>query len=62
MSGSREGTGRNDCRVSPGEHTNVERNIATGNAIRWVEGYEKVRRNLNELYDWFGIRPDAPVA
>ena len=46
----------------PGEPTNLERNVTTGHAIRWAERYEEDRRKLNELYDWFGIARDTPVA
>ena len=46
----------------PGEPTNLERNVTTGHAIRWAERYEEDRRKLNELYEWFGIERDTPVA
>ena len=46
----------------PGEPTNLERNVTTGHAIRWAERYEEDRRKLNELYEWFGIAQDTPVA
>ena len=46
----------------PGEPTNLERNVTTGRAIKWAERYEEDRRRLNELYEWFGIKPDTPIA
>ena len=46
----------------PGEPTNMERNVTTGHAIRWAERYEEDLRKLNELYEWFGIAQDTPVA
>ncbi|MDE2686467.1 MAG: hypothetical protein OXI16_03070 [Chloroflexota bacterium] len=48
--------------TKPGEPTNLERNVTTGNAIGWAERYEEDRRKLNEIYDWFGIARDTPVA
>ncbi|MDE2686330.1 MAG: hypothetical protein OXI16_02360 [Chloroflexota bacterium] len=48
--------------AKPGEPTNLERNVMTGNAIRWAERYEEDRRKLNELYDWLGIAQDTPIA
>ena len=46
----------------PGEPTNLERNVTTGPAIRWAERYEEDRRKLNDLYRWFGIAQDTPIA
>ena len=46
----------------PGEPTNLERNVTTGPAIRWAERYEEDRRKLNEIYQWFGIARDTPIA
>ncbi len=46
----------------PGEPTNLERNVTTGHAMRWAERYEEDRRKLNEIYEWFGIAQDTPVA
>ncbi len=48
--------------AKPGEPTKLERNVTTGHAIRWAERYEADRRKLNELYEWFGIERDTPVA
>ena len=48
--------------AKPGEPTNLERNVTTGHAIRWAERYEEDRRKLNEIYDWFGIAQDTPIA
>ena len=46
----------------PGEPTDMERNMTALHAIRWAERYEEDRRKLNELYEWFGIARDTPVA
>ena len=48
--------------AKPGEPTNLERHVSIGVAIRWAEVYEEDRRNLNEIYDWFGIEQDTPFA
>ncbi len=48
--------------AKPGEPTNLERNVTTGHAIRWAERYEEDRRKLNEIYEWFGIARDTPIA
>ena len=48
--------------TKPGEPTNLERNVMTGHVMRWTERYEEDRRKLNELYEWFGIARDTPIA
>ena len=48
--------------AKPGEPTKMERNVTTGSAIRWAERYEEDRRKLNEIYQWFGIAQDTPIA
>ncbi len=48
--------------TNPGEPTNLEKNVTTGLAIRRARRYEEDRRKLFDLYDWFGIRRDTPVA